>query len=52
MVKKIVVELDVSELDEEITLEQLREIHVVYYNIGEDHEWEEAVPYRIIKTEE
>jgi len=47
--KKVVVELDLTNLDEEIELDQIREIHIVYYNIGEGEVWEELVPWKVIK---
>jgi len=50
-VKKIVVELDLSNLDEEISLDQITNIYLEYYNIGEDETWRELVPFKIIKIE-
>jgi|GEM_PF-3841597 len=51
-IRKIVVELDLSDLDDApIKLEQLRGIHVIYDNIAEGMLWDEEVPYRIIEVE-
>ncbi|GAH62831.1 unnamed protein product [marine sediment metagenome] len=41
-----------GKLDEDIGADQIREICVIYDNIGEGDEWEASVPFTIIKKEE
>lgn len=48
MVKKVVVELDLTELDEDIELDQIQDILVTYYNTGEGRYWTEYVPFKIL----
>jgi hypothetical protein len=50
--KKLVVELDLSDLDESITIDQLRNICVEYYNLGEGMVWRECVPFKVIRVVE
>lgn len=46
--KSIVVELDLSKLDDSInSLDQIKSIQVSYDNVGEDAEWTEAVEFKI-----
>uniref|UniRef100_A0A6M3XGF0 Uncharacterized protein n=1 Tax=viral metagenome TaxID=1070528 RepID=A0A6M3XGF0_9ZZZZ len=49
MKKKIIIELDINDLDESIKEEQIKSIAIVYYNIGEDDIWQEEVPFKILK---
>jgi len=49
--RKVVVELDLSNLDEDIKPEQIKEISITYYNLGEDQNWTETVPFRILAKE-
>lgn len=46
-ITKVVVELDLSNLDEDITSDQIKNILLVYHNIGEGDEWTEGVPFTI-----
>jgi hypothetical protein len=48
--KRVVVELDLSQLDEEIDVSQIRGVVLEYYNVGEGSEWSESVPYKILKV--
>jgi len=48
--KKVLVELDLSKFDEAIGPGQIREIQVVYKNVGEGTTWNEAAPYKIVGT--
>jgi hypothetical protein len=50
-ITKITLEIDVSHLDEDIKPEQIKDIILSYYNVSENHTWQEAVPHKIIKTE-
>jgi hypothetical protein len=52
IIKKVVVELDLSNLDNWIhEIEELEGILVEYYNIGEGQDWMEYVPFKVIKVE-
>jgi len=46
--KKIIVEIDLTDLDADITARDIKEIHIVYGNVGEGHDCEDAVPFRIL----
>ena len=50
--KSITVKLDLRNLDETITAEQIKNIHVIYENIGEGADWEEATLFEVVDTEE
>lgn len=52
VVRKIVVELDLTRLDEEIDINQLKEVSVTYFNIGEGEDWEETVPFKVLWYED
>jgi hypothetical protein len=52
IIKKVVVELDLSNLDNWIyDISELQGILVEYYNIGEGEDWMEYVPFKVIKVE-
>lgn len=52
IIKKVVVELDLSNLDNWIhDISELQGILVEYYNVGEGQEWMEYVPFKVIKVE-
>jgi hypothetical protein len=52
IIKKVVVELDLSNLDNWIhEIEELKGILVEYYNVGEGQDWMEYVPFKVIKVE-
>jgi len=49
---KLVVELDLSELDDWIRdLNDLKDIIVEYYNLGEDSIWQDSVPFKVLYYE-
>jgi hypothetical protein len=52
IIKKVVVELDLSNLDNWIyDISELQGILVEYYNFGEGEDWMEYVPFKVIKVE-
>jgi len=51
LLKKLIVELDLSNADEYIREGCIREILVVYYNFGEGIDWVDKVPFKILKAE-
>jgi hypothetical protein len=52
IIKKIVVELDLSNLDNWIyDISDLKGIIIKYYNVGEGEIWKEYVPFKVIKVE-
>jgi len=50
-IRKIVVELDLTNLDHDIyELDWIKRIAIDYYNLGEGEVWSEYVPYKILKV--
>ena len=51
-ITKIVVELDLSELDDWIwELDQIKDICIEYWNHGEGDYWLESVPFKVLRYE-
>jgi hypothetical protein len=46
--KKVLVELDLSKFDEAIGPGQIRQVQVVYDNVGEGASWTETAPHKIV----
>lgn len=51
-ITKIVIEIDVDRLDSLILdVKQIKDVCIEYYNIGEDSNWLESVPFKVLYYE-
>ena len=44
----LVVELDITNLDEEIEPKDIKSIDITYFNEGEGTDWTEQVPFKVL----
>jgi hypothetical protein len=51
MSKKLIVELDMTHMRTHIGEDDIKEIIIVYYDLGEDAYWSESVPFKILKAD-
>jgi hypothetical protein len=51
MSKKLIVELDLTHMRTHIGEDDIKEIIIVYYDLGEDVYWSESVPFKILKSD-
>jgi hypothetical protein len=49
-IKKLIVELDLSNTDGYVHEEDIKEISITYFNWGEGIDWSEPVPFKILKV--